>query len=214
MKPERLLIILVAALALMAGGCKSHKKAAEAQAVAPAPMAEVEDAVWKNVYAPVSIEIFQPMQFAASGRITMVRGASIYLSMRMFGMEVGSAFADPDRAVMTVRMPKKMMMELPIIDLLRKGGMSFAEVQEALMGNEEALAKLPASVSYKADVTDRESVVELQATYAGKRVGVRLTWNLRQAEWDVKSPRQWSEPGSDYTRVTPEQAMKMLGGML
>lgn len=211
-KLRKLIIPVMAIVALMAGGCKSHKQKAEA--VQAAELIEAEPVGWRNVYAPVSVDIIQPAQFSSSGRMTMVRGESIYLSLRMFGMEVGSVYADGDRAVMAMRMPKKMLMELPVMDLFIRGGMTLTDVQEALLGNPEALAKLPSAVSYDADVTDDEAVVELHATYAGKPLGVRLTWNLRRAEWDSASPRKWSEPGSDYTKVTPAQALRMLGGIL
>ncbi|MDE5912014.1 MAG: DUF4292 domain-containing protein [Muribaculaceae bacterium] len=213
MKPEKLTALLLTIIvALASAGCKSHKKNVETTLQ---PVAETEQAAtWRNIYAPVAVDILQPAQFSTSGRMTMVRGESIYLSLRMFGMEVGSAFADNDRAVLAMRMPKKMVMELPVVEMLRRGGMTLADVQDALLGDPGALARLPEAVSCNADVDDRKAVVEFHATYAGKPLGLRLTWSLDKAEWDAASPRQWSEPGSDYTRVTPSQALKMLGGIL
>ncbi len=197
-------------------GCRSHRQAVAPElqtGVVPA-IEEVESTVWTNVYSPVSVEILSPAQFSCSGRMTMVRGESIYLSLRMFGMEVGSAYSDPSQAVMSLRMPKKIMMEISVAGLLTQAGLSFTEVQEALMGNQDALSKLPPAVSYKAETDDSSSVVELHTVYAGKPLAVRLTWNLRSAKWNQDSPARWSAPGSDYSRITPSEALKMLGGFL
>lgn len=200
---------MLTAAVVMASGCKSKTESAAALNEATV-VEEVESARWKNLYAPVAMEIMQPVQFSTSGRGQMVRGESIWLSMRMLGMEVASAYATPAEAVMAVKMPRKMKMSVPLVELLQRGGMTFEQVQEALLGNEEALAKLPEGVSYRVDTNERKSTVELYATYAGKPLSVRLTWTLSSAEWDVAKPRTVSLPGSDYSTVTLQQALSLL----
>lgn len=115
---------------------------------------------------------------------------------------------------MSMKLPKKLMMELPMESMLQRAGVSFTDVQEALLGNEDALAKLPQAVTYKAETTDSKSVVELYATYAGKPLAVRFTWDLRSAKWNIDSPARWSAPGSGYVKVTPAEALKKAGSLL
>ncbi|MDE7388450.1 MAG: DUF4292 domain-containing protein [Muribaculaceae bacterium] len=206
--------ILIAACAILAPGCRSKKSASaehqQSTAVVNESAKDGTSATWSSLYAPVSLDIMQPVQFSTSGRGQMVRGQSIWLSMRMIGMEVGSAVATPDMAVVAVKMPRKMKLEVPLVDFLNRAGASFELVQEALLGNEEALSRLPQSVSYRTESTDTRSMVELYTTYAGKPLSLRLTWNLGAAEWDSK-PRSFNLPGADYSTVTINQVLGLLG---
>lgn len=211
---KKILTIAVAIMAITLCGCRSKKNASESALEKLTPIEEVESSVWKNVYAPITIDIIRPMQFTASGRITMVRGESIYLSIRMLGMEVANAYASPTQSVVAMKLPKKMAMEIPLTEKHQSAGVSFAEIQEALLGNEDALSKLPSSVTYKADTSDSSSVVELYTTYGGKDLAVRFTWDLKSAKWDQSNLSEWKAPGSDYTRVTPTEALKMASGIL
>lgn len=212
MKTSGILLSIAIAVAMAATGCRSNRSAVDnAQTT---PVERVETGKWKNLYVPVTMDIIKPMEFSCSGRATMVNGESIYLSMRMFGMEVGSFYATPDEAVLAMRAPSKVAVEMPIFDRLQQSGLTFSDIQEALLGNEHALAKLKNfnSVSFTSDVTDTRSTIEIQTVAQGKPVAVRLTWNLKDAEWNLESPRQWTAPGSDYKRLTPAQAAAMLKG--
>lgn len=107
------LVMIVTLLA----GCRSKKDNVQ-------PDIRIEEvaenvAPWRNVYLPVKVELLSPKRFAMSGRATMVWNESIYLSMRMFGFEVGTAYADSSEAVVTLRQPQKVMIELPLSDLLK-----------------------------------------------------------------------------------------------
>lgn len=194
-------------------GCRSNKSAIESTGTTPVQL--VETGKWQNLYAPVTMEIIKPMEFSCSGRATMVNGESIYLSMRMFGMEVGSLYATPADAVVAMRMPRKVVMEMPVFDRLQQSGLSFSDIQEALLGNEKAIAKLKTdgSLTINSEVTDAASTVELHAIMQGKPFAVRFIWNLKDAEWNLDSPRQWTAPGSDYKRLTPADAAAMLKGL-
>ncbi len=102
------LVMIVTLLA----GCRSKKDNVQ-------PDIRIEEvaenvAPWRNVYLPVKVELLSPKRFAMSGRATMVWNESIYLSMRMFGFEVGTAYADSSEAVVTLRQPQKVMIELPL----------------------------------------------------------------------------------------------------
>lgn len=206
--------IMIAVCAILAPGCRSKKAASTESQRSTAVVSEsvVDDtsATWSTLYAPVSLDIMQPVQFSTSGRGQMVRGQSIWLSMRMIGMEVGSAVATPDMAVVAVKMPRKMKLEVPLADFLSRAGVSFELVQEALLGNEDALSRLPQSVSYRTECTESRSVVELYTTYAGKPLSLRLTWNLGAAEWN-STPRSFGLPGADYSTVTINQVLGLLG---
>lgn len=208
---KKILAIAMLVMAVTLTGCRSKKAASGAEV---SQIQEVQSTEWKNVYAPVTVEILRPMQFTASGRATMVRGESIYLSMRMFGMEVAGLYATPAEALMTMKMPRKMAIELAVADALERSGLSFAEVQEALLGNESALAKLPPSVSCKAETTEGSSVVEIYTRFGGKDLGVRLTWNLRSAKWNQADVTEFRAPGADYTRVSPQEAIKMASELI
>ncbi len=198
------LVMIVTLLA----GCRSKKDNVQ-------PDIRIEEvaenvAPWRNVYLPVKVELLSPKRFAMSGRATMVWNESIYLSMRMFGFEVGTAYADSSEAVVTLRQPQKVMIELPLSDLLKKHDVDVAVLQQAMLGSRGALALLPSAIRWQADSDERKSEVMLSAVYKGKEVAVKLTWDLGAAQWNMDDVRRWSPPGADYRRLSVESAMKIM----
>ena len=82
----------------------------------------------------------------------------------MFGFEVGTAYADSSEAVVTLRQPQKVMMELPLSDLLKKHDVDVAVLQQAMLGSREALALLPSAIRWQAD-SDERNIKNLWLTY-------------------------------------------------
>lgn len=194
---------------LALGGCRS-KQPATPPAQPTVPAAEQTAQPWTNVYLPMKVEILSPRQFSLSGRATMVRGSSIYVSMRVFGFEVGSAYVDSSMAYVTLKQPERLCIEQPVAELMRRHGITITQLQDAMLGSPDALASLPKSVKWSLDSSDSEAVLTLAATVGGKQLAVRLTSQLRSAQWNQESVRQWSAPGSDYRRLSPESLTKLL----
>lgn len=61
---------------------------------------------WSDVKVPVKMKIKSPKSFNISGSMTMVKDESIYLSLRVFGMEVASLMVTTDSIYALYKMEK------------------------------------------------------------------------------------------------------------
>ena len=61
---------------------------------------------WHDVKMPVKMRLKSPKSFNISGNITMVKDESIYLSLRVFGMEVASLMVNNDSIYALYKMDK------------------------------------------------------------------------------------------------------------
>lgn len=210
------LLLLSSTLALT--GCRSSKNAtteaadtSAVQTVAPVQQTRT----WQNVYLPVKMELLQPQKFSISGRATMVADKYMLISLRFFGMEVGQVYVDNSNATIVLRQPQKICMEQPVAAAMSTLGVSLADLQDALLGNEAVLAKLPSQFVANSSVTSDgdSSQIILTATNGEKQYAVRITSDLKSAEWNVKSPRTFTAPGSEYQRVTLQSALKIIDSL-
>jgi hypothetical protein len=94
-------------------------------------------------------------------------------------------------------------------------GVSLSDVQEALLGNETVLAKLPSQFVANSSLTSdgNSSQLLLTATNGNKQYAMRITSDLKSAEWNVASPRTFTAPGADYQRVTLQSALKIIDSL-
>ena len=192
-----------AAIAIMAAcltGCRTTKTATSTQ----------EESHWSDLYVPVKLELTEPARMSISGRATMVRDRSIYLSLRMIGMEVATVYVDTDSIFATEKLHKQML--AVDFDKTLGGKLSVGELQDLLLGDPgKAVKKLPSALSYEVEDqgTGGNVTVNLRVT-AGKKTYVgRLIWDMGAAQFNTGTPRQWKRP-SGYTVIEPSKLPKLL----
>lgn len=118
--------VAVAALICAAvTSCGSSKKAVAgsgtqgipATATAGTPQADMKAMIqsyapaWQKVRMPINVSVTQPTQIGASGYLTMVRGESVSISMRVLGMEVASLYLTSDSITVVDRWNKRYVSE-------------------------------------------------------------------------------------------------------
>lgn len=183
-------------------GCRSHKRQAEAAAIAQ------EEAAWSNVQLPVTVAVTKPADISLSGTATMVRGEYIYLSLRFWGFEVGQVNITPEEADVVLKQPQKLWMHTPVAERIARYGVSFASLQEAVLGNRDLIAKVPRGVNVEFGGSDTKPEVTVSGKVNGKDIEVMLTLNLGAAKWDQPAPKGFTAPGSGYRQVSLEEALK------
>lgn len=142
-KSIKLVIIAVGVgLALLAGGCGSSRPTAAPQTEQPQGAVSAETvfagmagsyAPWTTFTAPVRMELTAPMRFTASGTATMVRGASIGISIKVLGFEVGALYADADSVTVLIKVNKMGYTE-SMERFTAATGMGIADLQSLLLG--------------------------------------------------------------------------------
>jgi len=130
-------------LTAVAAGCRSSREATRTEAPSVLPESaslrqHYENLVksygeWTDVNVPVSIAISSPQNVSVSGRVSMVRGKLIDISMRMFGFEVGRIYITPDSMYMKMK-PGKTYMAEPYSIVSSHVPLSIENVQDMLIG--------------------------------------------------------------------------------
>lgn len=88
---------------------------------------------WTDLYAPITLQLEAPKQFAVSGRATMVNGKEIYISLRMLGMELGVIYIN-EQKVYAVDKIHKQYIEEDLDRLLGGVEVTISDVQNILLG--------------------------------------------------------------------------------
>lgn len=202
---KRFLIYILAVFALLGGSaCKSKKSTTTQQQPEP------EAAAWQNVSMPVSLELTEPMTMTINGTATMVRGEYVLVSVRFFGFEVGSLCLTPQELDVVLKQPDKIWLSEPVGKRFASRRMDFTNLQEALLGDKNAIAALPPDL--KVDFSDRGNHPSFYAKVVrnGKTMAARLTLDLSSATWDANAPRRFAAPSSGYKRVDLNSLLKQL----
>ena len=209
-KSHFLTLILGAAVLMGLGACKSQK-----QPTAPSviPSQPEQTATWQNVELPVKIEMMSPKQITLNGRATLVRDKYVLITIKMLFFEVGTIYADPQNVEVVLNQPSKIWIEQPIAEHFKKLKIDFATLQEALLGDQTAIDRIPLhdGLGIVASGTERRPVVTAAIKTSKRSMEGRLTWMMDQADWNVASPAAFSQPSSGYTRMTVQQLMQKLG---
>lgn len=200
-----LLLILLPLLLIAMPSCRSKSNVAGGDS---ALTGQQEEAPWQNVSVPVKVELLEPVAFSISGRATMVRGEYVLVSMRMLGFEVGQVYVTPEELDIVVKQLDKMWIQQPIGERFHKLGLPFSTLQDALLGDEAAIERLPESLGAVASGSGKSPSLTLTTTAKGKRIRARLTVSLSEAQWDQPTPAKFSTPGSSYKKTTLTEAMK------
>lgn len=88
---------------------------------------------WQSVSMPVKLELVHPKSFSISGRVTMVYGKALSLSLRFFGMEVAQLYADNDSVIVLSKM-KDVAFAESIGQVTERFGFTLADLQCLLLG--------------------------------------------------------------------------------
>lgn len=209
MKKSSLLILITSLLLLLPlAGCRSGKNAASK----PALTEQQEFEKWKNVTIPVKITILKPQRFSFSGTATMVRNEYILVSLRFLGFEVGRLHLSPETADVVLKQPQKVWIQTDVASQLSRTGLTFAQLQEALLGDREFADKMPSTFNVSFAGTENAPEVTVSGVVKGKAIEATLSWDLDAARWNTESPATFTEPGSAYLKTSVENALKALGG--
>lgn len=116
---------------------------------------------WEKLRMPLTVKLSQPKSVSISGTATMVRGSSVTLSFRVFGMEVAVLYLTSDSLLAIDKYHKRYVME-PLAPLLGGFPVNIDNVQDLLTGRPFLLGSdktIAADASkFDIDVTDGNSV--------------------------------------------------------
>lgn len=236
----------IAILALFAASCRGKKERAaisDAQS-ATMPMPELYGALeegyrpWADVQAPVSIRISAPADFSISGRATMARDSSIYISLRKMGFEVAIISIDADSVRLIDKYHKAYVAE-PATAIFGSRIAGIGEAQSLLMGQAFASAA-GGALGFIADGSPRSlgglefagadgdvrvairyadpaatpagqaaSTVALSAATPLANVEASLHWNFDKASWDT-GKRQTAKTPKGYQRISLADILAMI----
>ncbi len=199
---------IVLALLCSMGAASCRSKQAVLPTAEPVVVAAPKENGWSTMSVPVSIDVEQPMSLAMSGHMVMERNKRVYLSMRVFGFEVAQLNLTPTTAVALVKQGDRMVVEAPIETLMAMHDVSFSTLQEALLGNQEAINALPKGLNIaQVGHPDRPSIrVYLKA---GKsQLDMTLTPDLARAKWHGVTLAPFNPNLDGYRRVTLPDLLK------
>lgn len=97
---------------------------------------------WTDVKVPVSVNLRSPRHFSVSGRLTMVRGKGLSLSLRALGFEVANITVLGDSIFMTEKIGHRYMAE-SVTDLLAGFPATIDNVESLLLGRAFILGQPP-----------------------------------------------------------------------
>ena len=148
-------VLLSVVMLFFATGCKSSKSTLPATATYPIVTEGNDDVTkllsnfeqtiasyqdWTDVVMPMNLSLIAPKQLSISGRTTMVKDESIYISIRVLGFEAANAYITNDSIFASYKLDK-----IYIAEDLRKilGGFpaTISDLQNMLLGRAFVLGK-------------------------------------------------------------------------
>lgn len=199
-----LLILLIILTGITLPSCRSKKD------VAGGDLIVQEEVKWKNVSMPVKFELLEPQKFTLSGRATLVRGEYVYVTVRFLGFEVAQLYVTPQEADAVIKQGNRMWIQEPIGERLASLNIPFEVLQEAMLGEPDAISRLPQGLDLTFGGTRESPVLTLRIKAKNSSVMARMTMSLSEAQWDTPHPAGFTTPGSDYTKIAVKDLQKML----
>lgn len=193
---------IIAALALTLGACSTQRRSADTtQTVTPtdavqAPAAQTTPGsepharfaamtaaygLWQDVQMPVRASIRSPFSISASGRLTMVQGKLIHISVRLLGMEVAVMQVTPDSVFVVDKFHRYLIAE-PTEKLTARTGLTVGDMQNALLGRAFLPGQGAATASMSSRLTLGEEDGMLSIAPADAPAG--YTWRMHAATLD------------------------------
>lgn len=193
---------IIAALALTLGACSTQRRSADATHTATAadavqiPAAQTSPTgepharfaamtaaygLWQDVQMPVRATIRSPFSISASGRLTMVQGKLIHISVRLLGMEVAVMQVTPDSVFVVDKFHRYLIAE-PTEKLTARTGLTVGDMQNALLGR----AFLPGQGAATAFMSSRLTLGEEDGmlSIAPADAPAGYTWRMHAATLD------------------------------
>lgn len=188
-------------------GCRSK------QAVVTTPaepvVAEVEANDWSTMSVPVSIDVEQPMALAMSGHMVMERNKRIYVSMRVFGFEVAQLNLTPSTLVALVKQGDRMVLEAPIAPVLAAYDVDFRTLQDAFLGDTEAINSLPKTLNISQIGPPDAPCIRVNMTSGAKALDLTITPQLSRAKWQGVTLAPFNPNLDGYRRVSITDLLKL-----
>ncbi len=147
-KSAYLLLAVAAVGLLLATACSTTKKTSKGEGYqhAGAPTEEHRNTVegefaalaqsytdWNSVSMPLKVQINQPKRLNVSATAKMVHGKALAVSLRVFGIEVGSLYADNDSVIVVAKF-NNMYCKESMSYITRTYGLTLADIQAVLLG--------------------------------------------------------------------------------
>ena len=88
---------------------------------------------WHDVVMPIDLSLHQPKEFSVSGRATMVKDESIYISIRVIGFEAANVYVTPDSIFASYKLNKIYIAE-ETKQLLANYPVTIGNIQDLLLG--------------------------------------------------------------------------------
>lgn len=106
---------------------------------------------WNDVEIPVELELLKPREFSVSGRATMVKNQSIYISIRVLGFEAANIYVNNDSIHATYKLGKLYIAE-DVKKLLKGYPVSVGDLQNLILGRAFVIGKGTFSPKLKGDM--------------------------------------------------------------
>lgn len=147
-KTAYLLLAVAAAGLLLVTACSSAKKTGKGEPYHPADATPEEHrntvegefvalaksyTAWSDVSMPLKVQVAQPKRLNVSASAKMVRGKALSISLRVFGLEVGSLYADNDSVIIVSKF-NNMYCSESLSYLKDTYGLTLADMQAMLLG--------------------------------------------------------------------------------
>lgn len=131
MKPNRLSICLITLIIALAATLRTNAADNGHRADVAALLSSYKE--WSDVKLPVSVDIDSPVNFRISGQAMMVKNEGIYISLRMFGLEVGAVKVTTDSIIAAIKV-KKVYIAESINSLMADFPVTVGNLQSLLFG--------------------------------------------------------------------------------
>ena len=95
---------------------------------------------WNDVEMPIELELISPRNLSISGRATMVKDKSIYISIRVLGFEAANIYINNDSIHATYKLNKLYIAE-NTAKLLKGYAVTIGDLQDLLLGRAFVLGK-------------------------------------------------------------------------
>lgn len=124
---------------MLTTGCRSSKQTiADYEAVVTDATESYYNMVdsckeWHDVTMPVKVELKSPSSMSVSGRARMVKDESLYISFRVFGMEVAQLYVDQDSIHATYKL-KKMYISESLSEIKGNFPLTLGNLQDIMLG--------------------------------------------------------------------------------
>lgn len=140
-------ILLCLCLIIAITGCRSSKSTTSSNSESNQQKSEQEDANlksrfdsvastymdWNDIVVPVELNLVQPKEFSITGKATMVKDESIYISIRFLGFEAANIFINNDSIYATYKMGRIYLAE-NIKNLAKGYPIKLSDIQDMLLG--------------------------------------------------------------------------------